>query len=349
MAANLMTRSLVLAMAFFLLGSMTSPAEQPRICNSVAGQADGFSVLTYNVKALPWPLARGREESLAAIQNDLWAQCGSSDRPDIVVLQEAFAPASDDFLRRAGYRFVLRGPAQGEEILSAVASDDARFMEDASITLGENVGRFLDSGLVILSDYPVELIARGAFPQDACAGYDCLAGKGVILARVTLGADLPPIVIGNTHMNSKNSSGAPPERQLAAYRRQVDLASAFVRQHRNGQSPFVFAGDFNMGTVEARREYLFSSPLGVGDGNDGLRSLAAQGQSPRGVDEVIRHGADYQFFFSAPQWRLEATEVEIPFGDANANKQLSDHVGFMVRYRLTPVADERRAEANDAA
>lgn len=319
------------------------------ICATSAAPANEASILTYNVKGLPWPLAIGRDEPLRQIAVGLENLCGTAERPDIVVLQEAFAESADDFIRRSGYRYVVRGPSEDEAEFASLDLWDEQFAENTSTLLGEGLDRYLDSGLVILSDRPIELVASGVFPQDACAGFDCLAAKGVVIAEVSLGEGLPTLLIGNTHMNAKNSSGATPERQLEAYRRQVDTTSKFVRQNRDDALPFVFAGDFNMGSVEERREYLFASTLDVGDENDGLRVLASQGQGSPGVDEVIRHGADYQFFFSSPQWRLEATRTSIPFGAANASKELSDHVGFVVTYRLTPEDGAEGAEVEHAS
>jgi len=319
------------------------------ICATSAAPANEVSILTYNVKGLPWPLAIGRDEPLRQIAVGLEKLCGSAERPDIVVLQEAFGESADDLIKRSGYRYVVRGPSDDEAELASLDVWDEQFAENTSTLLGEGLDRFLDSGLVILSDRPIELVASGVFPQDACAGFDCLAAKGVVIAEVSLGEGFPAILIGNTHMNAKNSSGAPLERQLEAYSRQVDVTSEFVRQNRDDRLPFVFAGDFNMGSVEERRDYLFASSLDVGDENDGLRVLASQGQRSPGIDEVIRHGADYQFYFSSSDWTLEATRTSIPFGAANARKGLSDHVGFVVTYRLTPQDGAEDAEAEHAS
>ena len=342
-------KAAIIAASFLALSSMRAIEPIEASCEAGPTQANEVSVLTYNVKGLPWPLATGRDESLRRIASGLFELCGDIERPDIVVLQEAFGDATDEFIRRSGYRYVLRGPDEDDAEFASSDFWNEQFADNSSTLLGEGVGRYLDSGLVVLSDRPIELIARGVFPQDACAGYDCLAAKGVILAQVSLGEDLPLLLIGNTHMNAKNSSGAPPERQLEAYRRQVDVTSEFVRQNRNDRLPFVFSGDFNMGSVEERRDYLFASTLDVGDENDGLRVLASQGHRSPGIDEVIGHGADYQFYFSSPQWKLEATRTSIPFGAANAGKELSDHVGFVVTYRLTPQVSAQDGEAEHAS
>jgi len=349
MRSTLKYKIAVLTAGFLALTSMRTADHRATPCDSSVAPENEISVLTYNVKGLPWPLASGREEPLRRIASGLRELCGTVDRPDIVVLQEAFGEAADDFVRQAGYRHVLRGPNVDAAELESSASWDAQFLDNASTMLGEGLGRYLDSGLVILSDRPIELAASGMFPQDACAGYDCLASKGIVLAHVSLGNDLPEFLIGNTHMNAKNSSGASPERQLEAYRRQVDVASEFVRRNRDIRLPFVFAGDFNQGTVEARRNHLFASALDVGDRNDGLRVLAARGQEPVGTDEVIRHGADYQFYFSSQQWTLEPIRASIPLGSANVGKELSDHIGFVVTYRLTPAGEVRNLEAFDAS
>lgn len=349
MQSTLKRRAAILAAGFLALTSMRDHEPTAAICATSQGPVNEVSILTYNVKGLPWPLAIGRDEPLRQIAVGLEKLCGSAERPDIVVLQEAFGEAAEDFIRRSGYRYVARGPGQENVELASLDLWDGQFAETSSVFLGEGAGRYLDSGLVILSDRPIELVASGVFPQNACAGFDCLAAKGVVIAKVSLGEGFPALLIGNTHMNAKNSSGASPERQLEAYRRQVDVSAEFVRQNRDDRLPFVFAGDFNMGSVEERRDYLFASPLGVGDQNDGLRVLASQGDRSPGIDEVISHGADYQFYFSSPKWKLEAIKTSIPFGAANAGKELSDHAGFVVTYRLTPKIAAQDAEASHAS
>ena len=349
MQSTLKLKASILAAALLALSSMRDHEPAAEICATSAAPMNEISILTYNVKGLPWPLAIERDEPLRQIAVGLEQLCGDTERPDIVVLQEAFGKTAEDCIRRSGYRNVVRGPSEDDAEFASSDLWDEQFADNSSAFLGEGAGRYLDSGLVILSDRPIELVASGAFPQSACAGYDCLAAKGVVLAEVSLGEGLPALLIGNTHMNAKKSSGAPPERQLEAYRRQVDVASAFVIQNRDDRLPFVFAGDFNMGSVEERRDYLFASPLDVGDQNDGLRVLASQGHRSLGIDEVISHGADYQFYFSSPKWKLEATRTSIPFGAANAGKELSDHVGFVVTYRLTPQVSAQDGEAEHAS
>lgn len=349
MQSTLKRRAAILAAGFLALTSMRDHEPAADTCVTRAAPENEISVLTYNVKGLPWPLAIGRDEPLRQIAVGLEQLCGDAERPDIVVLQEAFGEAAEDFVRRSGYRYVVHGPNEDEAEIASLDLWEEQFADNASALLGEGAGRYLDSGLVILSDRPIELVASGVFPQNACAGFDCLAAKGVVIAEVSLGEGFPALLIGNTHMNAKNSSGASPERQLEAYRRQVDVSAEFVRQNRDDRLPFVFAGDFNMGSVEERRDYLFASPLDVGDENDGLRVLASQGDRSPGIDEVISHGADYQFYFSSPTWKLEAIKTSIPFGAANAGKELSDHIGFVVTYRLTPEVSAQDAEANHAS
>lgn len=349
MRSKFKSKAAFLVAGFLSLTSLREYEAPAPPCEAITAPANEVSVLTYNVKGLPWPLARGRDQALREIAVGLQGLCGDAERPDIVVLQEAFGEVADDFIARAGYRFALRGPGKDDAEFASSKDWDVQFADNSSTLLGEGVGHYLDSGLLILSDRPIELIAQGTFPQDACAGFDCLAAKGVMLIKVALGEGLPALVIGNTHMNAKNSSAAPAARQLEAYRRQVETASEFVAENREDRLPFVFAGDFNMGSVKERRDYLFASPLNVGDQNDGLRVLASQGQRPKGTDEVIRHGSDYQFYFSSSRWHLEAFRSSIPFGPANANKELSDHIGFVVSYRLTPTKDALSVQPYDAS
>ena len=55
-------------------------------------------------------------------------------------------------------------------------------MAGRSFWRGERSGKVAGSGLQILSDYPIVAIRRQAFPEAACAGYDCLANKGIVMA-----------------------------------------------------------------------------------------------------------------------------------------------------------------------
>jgi hypothetical protein len=49
-----------------------------------------FSVMTYNVEGLPWPIRSGRGDKLKAIGRELAAMREKGVEPDVVLLQEGF-------------------------------------------------------------------------------------------------------------------------------------------------------------------------------------------------------------------------------------------------------------------
>ena len=70
-----------------------------------------LSVLTYNVKGLPWPLASGRPEAFSAMADRLRDMRAEGRNPHIVVLQEAFTQGGGLSLHRLWARRNGLGPS----------------------------------------------------------------------------------------------------------------------------------------------------------------------------------------------------------------------------------------------
>ena len=331
----------LLAPLLILALASMAPAEQaPVRCLAPSTFNGNLSILTFNVKGLPWPVAWGRTSAARKIGDKLASLCGSTDRPNLVVMQEAFGNSGAEIAARSGYRYMARGPSAQMAVKARATSRDLNFLAGSSAALGEGLGKLLDSGLMILSDYPLRNIRREGFPDFACAGFDCLANKGTLLVEITLPGSSQRIELADVHMNSKGSSGAPPPRHLAAYRRQLGLMTQFLHRERNSDLPLVFAGDFNPGTVEARRAALFSSGMNLSVQNDGLHTLARSARLPGGGQEAIDHGADWQFYFDGRDEAAVPVSGSVPFPrDANGNG-LSDHSGYVVTYSLSPLREE---------
>lgn len=291
--------------------------------------AADLSLMTYNVKGLPWPIAQGRPDAILAIGDRLARMRAQGRQPTVVVLQEAFIDDAKAIGDRAGYAYQVHGPYLRSE---------AGVGAEGSWYLGETGPSTLDSGLVILSDLPITDVARGAFPTDSCAGYDCMAAKGVVMVTV----DVPgrgPVSIANTHLNSRAASGAPYERTHAAYRRQTEFLAAFIRDHRQAGVPLILAGDFNRDQRPQRIAALGQAMRGSHEGlRDALRH-ALVAPAGRSDAESIRESArDMQFVFDSAQTRVEVSGAEVPFGTEPGGEGLSDHMGFTIRYRLEPRA-----------
>lgn len=300
--------------------------EQSLPAPGAAVQAD-ISVLTYNVAALPWPIAQGRPQALDRIATRLAAMRARGTQPGVVVLQEAFTAEAKAIGDRAGYPYQVQGP-----VLRDGPGDP-----NGDWYLAETSGSAVDSGLVILTDYPVVRVERAAFPEGACAGYDCLAAKGVLLVTVQV-PGRGEVAIAATHLNSRKASGAPYERTHAAYGKQVEFLSQFLAARREAL-PLVVAGDFNRGDRPVRIAALAEGLGRLGPQREAFGlSVDRGGALSRSLDAawIRRKARDMQFLFDGARMGIAPLSAEIPFGTEADGTTLSDHMGFTVHYRLSP-------------
>lgn len=298
-----------------------------------------LSVLTYNVKGLPWPLASDRPKAFLAIADRLRDLRAEGRNPHIVVLQEAFTQDAQSIGRAAGYRFIAYGPDAWAVTEAPMAPADRRHLAGASWWKGETGAKLLGSGLQILSDYPVAAVRSMAFPGFACAGYDCLSNKGAVMVTVEVPGAPSPVDIVTTHLNCRHKSGVSHARSLYAYQRQAAFLSRFIAEYHNPDHPLIVAGDFNVGKDVGRRQYLFRE-LRHGWGQafpvaDALRDVAASGRNmPADALLSMRKAKDWQFHVSSPKASLTAQAIDVPFGTEKDGGMLSDHVGYTSVFRF---------------
>ncbi len=145
-----------------------------------------ISVLTYNVRGLPWPLASGRAKALKAIGAELAAMRRNGRQPDVVLIQEGFRGEIGDLVEASGYRYWARGPSRTQRASGAGPENGRRYAVVRYPSSGEGWGKFTGAGLHVLSDAPITDVEDT--PYRYCAGLDCLANKGVMLARLTFRA-----------------------------------------------------------------------------------------------------------------------------------------------------------------
>lgn len=172
---------------------------------TAAENALGLRFLTYNVWGLPRPLLKkaSRFEDLKRLIPELSA--------DVIGLQETFDRRTRVLDRLEGYPYLARGPK------------GRRF-------------RQFNSGLIIASKYPIVATDSIEF-EGLCAGFDCLANKGMQYARIAV-PGLGEIDVFNTHMNAHGFESVRLE--------QVDLIVAFVLKHSDpALRPLVMLGDYN--------------------------------------------------------------------------------------------------------
>lgn len=297
-----------------------------------------LSVLTYNVEGLPWPLALGRGAALDRIAERLAAMRRAGRAPAVVVLQEAFVSGADALAVRSGYRWTATGPGAADLDTPAVAWLERDFVAAASWWKGERSSKLVGSGLRILSDYPIARVARAAFPVWACAGFDCLANKGMLMVTVVLPGAPAPVDVVTVHLNSRRASGVDDARSLHAYRLQVAALGRFVRAHRGRGHALVVAGDLNVGRSIERRAAILAVASEWSTDRVARDALSAANDAgvplPPDARWSRRRAKDWQFFDGGTRASMAVDAISAPFGRDRSGAMLSDHVGYAATYRF---------------
>jgi endonuclease/exonuclease/phosphatase family metal-dependent hydrolase len=295
----------------------------------------GLSVMTYNVRGLPWPAAWGRAPALAAIGNRLADMRERGLQPQVVLLQEAFTDDAKAIARQAGYRHIAIGPQQAPAAAPAPLGET--FAAAARWDRGELSESLLDSGLVILSDYPIVQSRNFAFPQGACAGFDCLAAKGVMIAWIAVPDAPQPIGVINTHLNSRRAAHVASDRADQAYVWQVSATRRFVAESIDQDTPVIFGGDFNGGNAQRRRAALAPPMLDASE-QDGLSTALTLRGTPDStrneVIQILKRNKDKLLSRNGSSISLAPRHVSVPFGIRSPTAPLSDHAGFVIEYAM---------------
>jgi hypothetical protein len=313
--------------------SLPSPAAvSPEPVHARPHVAGTLSVMTYNVKGLPFPAAYGRADKLAEIGQRLGYLRRAGVQPHVVLLQEAFIPEAKAIARAAGYAHVALGPQ-----IADVGTAPVDLAGGASWFKGESLGKWVDSGLVILSDYPIIRTRKMAFPADMCAGFDCLAAKGVLLAWIKVPGHDTPVAIADTHLNSRKASGVDVNRANTAYGLQVAAARQFIRANVPADAGIIFGGDFNLGH-DPRRIAAEAAQGGIVPGAREATALAnaidTTGMTSRDRTAILSRAKDKQYFRAGADDGLVLRDLEVPFGIDNGGNRLSDHLGFIASYAV---------------
>ncbi len=316
--------------------------------NAVAPADGRLSVMTYNVQGLPWPIAWGRDEALAKIGDRLATLRRERRQPHIVLLQEAFTSEAAAIARRAGYVHVAIGPdAAMADGLPATRLDRA-YIANGRWERGEGIGKRLGSGLLILSDYPILGQARMAFPAFACAGFDCLANKGTLIAHLAVPGFAEPVSVVNTHLNARKASGVSIARSQHAFARQVMLLAGFVRSHVPQGRTLILGGDMNIGGDPARNAAFFGqwAPMGHRFVTPALGGIRQALTMPARIDRDALNASaerakDWLFARDASGRPMDVAQATVPFGNEADGRPLSDHYGYVLTYAPTGQPEEK--------
>lgn len=350
-------RSALLASVLALLMGAAAPSSQGE-SRSIAIDPVSFtgqlSVMTYNIHGLPWPIAWDRPAQFSRMADTLRALRAKGLNPHIVVLQEAFTQDAQAIGKAAGYRYIVDGPSVDMTNAEHPTPADARYASMASWFHGEDLGKYVGSGLQILSDYPIVGVRKMVFPSYACAGYDCFANKGALLASIRIPGRSDPVDIVTTHLNSRHASGVEEARSIYAYRLQTKFLTEFIRKAHDPSRALIVAGDFNVGRAQPRRSDLLLHVRNTwaqdGDIDDAYGAAAAAGMTlPPDAIFSRKRARDWQFYAPGRLTDIELDRIEVPFGHATDGSMLSDHVGYTAVFDLgTRTASSTNARRSTA-
>ena len=305
------------------------PVLTPGVDGTVSAR---LSVLTYNIEGLGWPARSGRSAELREIGARLAAMRRAGTVPDVILFQEAFSDAARRAVDAADYPAMVPGPARTTGTRPATRKS---LPGRAQLARGEIGLKVMGSGLVIASRYPILADAGQAYGRRSCAGFDCLANKGVMGAAIAVPGVPAPVYVYNTHMNARGASGVSPARNLAAHNRQAEEASAFLADTLDPAAPVVFGGDFNMRHSLERWDH-FTRYRSL----DLVHEVCAEERSDCDVrmswdgDEPWMDTQDLQFFGTGRDVMIRPIRVEAMFDGGPSGPRLSDHDGFLVTYEL---------------
>jgi endonuclease/exonuclease/phosphatase family metal-dependent hydrolase len=268
-------------------------------------------VVSYNIKGLPGILVGPRYKSRRySIIGARLAERGVA-APDVVLLQEGFSGDTRKLIELSGFPHVSRGPR-------------------ASPFFG------VDSGLYILSRYPIVAEDQMTFGSENCQRWDCFANKGAQFVRIVV-PGLPVLLeVFNTHLQAGRDNS--PSRA-----RQVELLVDFYRRNHVAGNPVIFGGDFNFRPLVDRDAYD-AFVLGTGLGSSGRfcldRGCARPGNA--GTQGIWEDSVDHQFYSLDSTVPITPVRLERRLGEPVEGSRLSDHLTHEVVFELAAA----RAAAN---
>ena len=295
-----------------------------------------LSVLIYNVAGVPWPARSGRHPAFRKIERDLAQLYNQGRRPDVLMLQEAFTPRSGQIGKNVGYPNWVRGPRAKHKISVNAPPLDGDFIKGRRFWKGEKLGKILSSGLYLYSVYPITSLTMTPFGRHTCAGYDCLANKGVMMAVIEIPGVPEPIQVMNTHLNARKASGVGIKRTLYAYQQQVNEIKLLLDSDLRADWPFIYGGDFNTRRSSARFDHKVENiPGTVVDYYCAATKNTCDVRLSWDGDEPWMDTQDLQGFGHGGKVRIRPVRLEAMFDEPYKGKKLSDHDGYLVTYELS--------------
>ena len=187
-----------------------------------------IDVLIYNVAALPWPIRKNRTQAMALMAEGLLKARHEGVEPDIVLIQEGFRKGTRELLENGGYPNWVRGPATKDRRGKFSSRATPEFIKGRRFFKGEKIAKIMDSGLYVLSNFPIRKKVTSPFYSGECAGFDCGSNKGVLWAEIEVPGMPGYLQMFTTHLQSREAAGVSMERSLTAYSLQIDAMDEFL-------------------------------------------------------------------------------------------------------------------------
>ena len=309
-------------------------APRPEISVSEGGRTASMhlDVLTYNIEGLPKLTRSGRRDPLQEIGDRLAELRRAGTAPDVVMFQEVFSRRARNAVLSTGYPSLAPGPSAGDR---PPRSPDPRLPGRKNPRRGELGLKLSSSGVLIASEYPFVATTVLPYARGSCAGIDCLANKGVALARMAIPGVPGFVDLYSTHMNSMGASRVPERRHLAAHRRQARELSDWIAANSPPGMPVILAGDFNMRQSPGRFEHFGVERLELVHAYCIANREACDVRLSWDGDEPWMDTQDLQLFASGSPVRVRPVRVEAMFDGSERGPRLSDHDALRVVYELS--------------
>lgn len=295
------------------------------------------TVLTFNVAGLPWPVSNGRAQIMPEIGRQIAALSAEGTPVDVVLIQEGFISETDLIADSLGFPHRISGAGANLMADAHPCTGCAVDNRQQKWWKGEGIGSLAGSGLHIYSVHPIFGVNRMAFGDNACAGYDCLANKGAVVARIAFPGVPQPIDILTTHLNSTNAAGVPKWETHIAHQHQVRRLANFWDSVTTRDRPAIMGGDFNIRGSHQRflpMARLFSDTTFVKNtcddfGGETLCDIEIRPDAPWLTSQ------DLQAYKSGDSVRVSPVLAKTVLNKPVNGVALSDHFGFLVTYRLS--------------
>ena len=262
-----------------------------------------IKILSYNVKGLPALINPDWDQNrFGDIGSILGAHRDAGLAPDIVLLQEAFSNRTPELAQNSRYPFNVVGPSSS---------------------------KIINSGLSILSEFPIEFHQTLLYGDLDCGTWDCFASKGAEIVRLQLPGVPFLLTIANTHVQSDRDQEAARGAQLHDF-------AVFLASLVNRDLGLLAGGDFN--TTPSQKTYQdFVRATNMKDSGE-LCLTANSGCSLLGTTTrktAVDRSLDHIFVANGHKVTMKPISVERTFTKPYKGRMLSDHAGYEAVFEIT--------------